>query len=571
MSGLASGTATFTDASATQADVNTEVSSSVAGFPTFATVLSVVGTTVTMSANYTGTATTGSVTFYSPGTQTNDGYGTVDFDLSSRAAKTSGGNCDVPDPNNNMVVGDELACDTFWGVASDGVGVFTFDSTAGVFNSQPSNPASVGLSAQDLFDVFNCDVTEWGQLPEWQYASASGYANLPAATAPIVPWTMNSSSGTFGDFNSWIAANATGVPSGWTVNNGCDRELSTAGAAPLSLPIENDFKPLVVEAGNNLYNSALYSWPATVTGTPPFNASNPEGSPYTPAETFPAGVTTSAATSPQNPNNWIWFSSFGLLSQFPFLGNATVSTTNGPVTFNSGVNSVSNTAALNTTVAAGSNGATLSSLVGGALNVASTTGFGATGDIIVTTSSGTAELSYTGTTATTFSGIAIVTGTGTSTVATGNAVNSYTPGSAPSSSDIQSGAYPILRILNIVTPKASADCPLTANVCNFLQTNNPGPTNGNGVADIDVTGATSGTGGAIREFVRFLCRVGTGSAAAGTNLAPVDPFTGATLSATTATGTNGEINTAAVEGSGFRPIPVSKRSPGSTCDVVSFG
>lgn len=571
---LTNGSPTITDASATQADVGTEVSSSTSGFPSFATVTSVSGSTVTMSANFTGaTASTYSVTYYDRGTQTSNGYGTVDFDLSSRAAKTSGGNCATPDANNGGALGDELGCDTFWGVASDGVGIYTFDSAAGAFTS--STPAAnVGLSAQDMFDVFNCDVTTWGQLPEWQAASAAGYPGIPDANAPIVPWSMNSTSGTYGDFNSWIATNATGVPSGWSVDNGCDRQLTTGGGTPESLPLENDFKPLIVEAGANEYNSGLYTWPAVTTGTPPFTSTNPEGSPYTSGETFPAGV---------NPG---------------------------------------------TTVAAGSNGATLTSLVGGSLDVATVANFPATGSITVPTSSGTATLSYTSTTASpaSFNGLAIVSGTGTATVSTGtwvqdaagldspqnptnwiwfgsfgllsefpylaqsstgvttangvvafasapNAVSNTTAstGTLPSQGVIQAGTYPIERILSIVTKKADADCPLsTTDVCNFTQGVNPGPTNGNGVADIQVNGGVSGKSGAIREFVRFLCRAATGSVAAGTNVAPNDPYTGVTMSSA-ATGTGGEIDTVAVEGSGFRPVPVSSRSPGSPCDVKSFG
>ncbi len=429
------------------------------------------------------------------GVQVSNGYGTVDFDMSSRAAKTTGGNCATPDPNNNNATGDELGCDTFWGVASDGVGVYTFDSSSGIFTSNPSSPANVGLSAQDLFNVFNCTVTTWGDLPEWQAASAAGYPNLPPSGAPIVPWSMNTNSGTFGDFDAWITANATGVPSGWTADNGCDRQLTTGGASPLSLPLENDFKPLIVEAGNNAYNSALYTWP---TGT------GDEGSPYTSGETFPAGVTTANTMSPQDPANWIWFGSFGLLTQFPFTScagqttpscQAQVSTSNGAVSFTSGVNAVSNTTA--------------------------------------------------------------------------------SQGTAPSQTNIQAGTYPIERVLSVVTKKSDADCPLTTTTtpesCDFLQTVNPGPTNGNGQADMDVLGASSGKGGAVREFVRFLCRPGTGTIAAGTNIAPADNYTGLSVSATSATSSGGEINTVGVEGSGFRPVPISLRSPGSTCDVKSFG
>jgi ABC-type phosphate transport system substrate-binding protein len=420
------------------------------------------------------------------GDQLSNGYGTVDFDMSSRAAKTTGGNCNP--------AGDELTCDTFWGVASDGVAVETFDTTSGAFVNNSTNPANVGLSAQDLFGIFNCDITTWGNLPEWQAANAAGYPNLPDVNAPIIPWSMNSTSGTYGDFNAWVAANATGVPSGWSVDNSCDREITTTGGTAKSFtPLENDFKPLFTELGTNEYDSAIYTWPAA--GTAWGSGGTAEGEPSNlVGATFPAGAST-AVDSPQNPNNWLWFGSFGLLSTWSYLSSGSVVTPSGTIAFSSGANAISDTTA--------------------------------------------------------------------------------STGTLPSPTNIQAGTYPILRILSIVTKKSDADCPTSASVCNFSQSVNPGPTNGNGVADLDVLGATSGKGGAVREFVRFLCRDETGSFAAGTNVGPADSYTGLDMNGT---GTTGELMTGdtskgvgGIEPTGFRPVPVSKRSPGSVCDVVSVG
>jgi ABC-type phosphate transport system substrate-binding protein len=424
------------------------------------------------------------------GDQLSDGYGTVDFDYSSRGPKTSGGNC-APS-------GDELTCDTFWGIASDGVGLYTFDTSSGVFVSQSGNPANVGLSAQDLFGIFNCDITTWGNLPEWQAAHAAGYSNLPDSAAPIIPWSMNSTSGTFGDFNAWIAANATGVPANWTIDNGCDREITSGGGATKSFfPLENDFKPIFEDLGTNAYNPGIYTWPTA--GTAWGSGGTAEGEP--PAfvgvnnlTTFPAGQSTNI-DSPQNPANWLWLGSFGLLSTWKYLSSGTVQTPTGGITFSSGVNAISDTTA--------------------------------------------------------------------------------SPGVAPSQSNIQLGSYPILRILNIVTKKSDADCPVTSGVCNFSQTANPGPTNGNGVADIDVLGATSGKGGAVREFVRFLCPLETGSFTAGTNVGPADSYTGNDMNGSGATGelVTGDpaFGIGGIEPTGFRPVPATKRSPGSACDVQSVG
>ncbi len=404
------------------------------------------------------------------GDQLSNGYGTVDFDTSSRGPKTSGGNCSVLDSVTNST-GDELGCDTFWGVASDGVGVYTFDSAAGVFTSQSGNPANVGLSAQSMYEIYNCDISTWGDLPEYQAAKTAGYTGLPDANAPIVAWAMNSTSGTYGDFDTWIQNNAVAngaipAPSGFKADTaGCARDLTTAGGATLGAqPLENDFKPLIVEAGTNAFNPNLYvgKYPAAIAGSsplgPPPNV-GPEGPPpnyvgVNNLTTFPAGVSTAAAAldSPQNPNNWIWFGSWGLLTQFPFLSCAgqttpncptTVSTPTGAVSFTSGANAVNSTFTIATDSPSG-------------------------------------------------------------------------PGTSPGQTVIQGGSYPIERILSIVTKKSDADCPLSATtppVCNFTTgTPGPGPVNGNGSTDFNVLGPSSGKGGAVREFVRFLCRPGTGFA-----------------------------------------------------------
>jgi hypothetical protein len=397
-----------------------------------------------------------------------NGYGTVDFALSSRGPKTSGGNCPTANPNSGKA-GDELQCDTFWGIAADGVEVFTFDASSGAYNTGATNSGGTGgFSAQDLYNIYTCNVVAsggagantWGALPEWQavnsaYLSANSSAtsdpNLPAANAPIVPYSINSTSGTLGDFENYINANVPAANSAFNPDNySCAREL--AGGL---LPLENDVKPLITDAQNNAFTP-----PAYPSGTT---------SPYAANATYPAGITTTA-TSPQNPINWLWFGSSGLLSQFPYLSGGTVS----GVTFS-------------------------------------------TGSVPIASSSETSD------------------------------------GLNPNTGDINSGTYPIGRVLSVVTPKAFADCPVTNSVCNFTAT--PGPTNGNGVADLNVTGATSGRGGAVREFIRFLCRKTA-------SLEPTDPYTGAnTLS---------EIGTD-IAASGFTTLPVAEKSSGSSCDVQSVG
>ena len=76
-------------------------------------------------------------------------------------------------------------------------------------------------------------------------------------------------------------------------------------------------------------------------------------------------------------------------------------------------------------VAAGDNGMALSALAG-TLDVASSTSFTTKGQVSVVASGGTAVLAYTGTGTGTLTGVTIVSGTTTWTLATGNAVTQPT-------------------------------------------------------------------------------------------------------------------------------------------------
>jgi ABC-type phosphate transport system substrate-binding protein len=355
-----------------------------------------------------------------------NGYGTVDFALSSRAAKTTGGNCPLSGPTGNA--NDELKCDTFWGIASDGVEIITSGSRAGLTPGHGAAPGAQ-LTAPDLYNIWDCTYTNWNQIP-----------GLKLASGPIVPWGMNSGSGTYADFINYLEANG-GAPSTFTPDEfPCDRPLSSGQD-----PLENDIKPLV--------NDAATAAPSTG----PYSSAKP-------------GLST-RSTSVNNPSNWIWFGSYGLLSAFPYLSQYTYSGKGD----------------------------------GGSPYAVST-------------------------------------------------LPAPVYGITPSPSTIFQEKYPILRILNLVTTKADATCPLNAsNVCNFTL-DNP-PKNGNGVTDINVEGANTGVGGAVRELVRFVCRKSAGQE-------PTDPYTG--VNELTEIG-------AAIASSGFEPIPTSLRSTGSSCDVKAYG
>jgi ABC-type phosphate transport system substrate-binding protein len=156
--------------------------------------------------------------------------------------------------------------DTAWGFAQDGVTVVGFGARGNTLKTTNV------LTPNIMFQIYNCDITNWNQIP------GSG------AAGPIVPWGMNSSSGTFGTFNTWLI-NKGGAPSGFTVNDKpCHRKLIATGVEPL----ENDIKPLVSD----------------------FDTSDPDAQGSNGLHNCAACIS--------NPENWIWFGSFGVFSAFPF-------------------------------------------------------------------------------------------------------------------------------------------------------------------------------------------------------------------------------------------------------------
>lgn len=96
-----------------------------------------------------------------------------------------------------------------------------------------------------------------------------------------------------------------------------------------------------------------------------------------------------------------------------------------------------------------------------------------------------------------------------------------------------------------------ADCAKTGLACDF--TGNPGPVISGSIRDLNVTGGSSGMGGAVRELTRFICR---GNA----NQHTLDPFTGVNYFT--------EI-TSSINSFGFTTVPFALRSAGSRCQVLS--
>ncbi len=111
-------------------------------------------------------------------------------------------------------------------------------------------------------------------------------------------------------------------------------------------------------------------------------------------------------------------------------------------------------------------------------------------------------------------------------------------GVAPDPGTTFAQTYPINRTVNHVTRNTDADCraPGTPGTCD------PGP---------DVQGADTGTGGAVREFTRFLCKT--------TNTQHlIDPVGGS--------GYKSLIN-GIISRNGFTQVPISLRTSGYACRV----
>ena len=333
----------------------------------------------------------------------------VDFARSSRAPKTSSG--------NSVCTTNELDSDTFWGFAQDGVQVIALTSTRG---ADLQGVGGSSLTPDQLFNIWNCTGGSGagGQMI-WSDLVPS-LLGTPRGDALVVPWGMNSSSGTFATFQTFIQNNASGVPTGWSPDGqACDRKLQSG-----LFPLENDIKNIVND-------------PTTLSTDP---------------------------ASADNPDNWLWWGSFGAMSAFPYLSNYTRA---GSPTI--------------------------------------------------------------------------------PTIATPSPVN----GILPSTSGIIANTYPIGRTLYHVTLKPYADCPKTGTACDFP--GHVGPLITGTTHDLNVTGATNGVRGAVREFTRFLCRASTAQHG-------LNPYTG-----------NNNFNeiTSAINTAGFTVVPASLRTSGSRCDVLS--
>jgi ABC-type phosphate transport system substrate-binding protein len=142
---------------------------------------------------------------------------------------------------------------TYWGYARDSINVITFGAAH----------SGLCVTKAELQGIYTLTINNWSQLK-----NCSG---VSYASAPIIPWAMNSASGTNGTFNTYIAPTS-------TATNG--RRLKSNDQAPF----ENDIKPILADAG-----------PDNIVG----NADDDE-------------------------NNYIWWMSGGNWSQYPYTKNGCI-------------------------------------------------------------------------------------------------------------------------------------------------------------------------------------------------------------------------------------------------------
>ncbi|MBI5087790.1 MAG: substrate-binding domain-containing protein [Actinobacteria bacterium] len=113
---------------------------------------------------------------------------------------------------------------TYWGFARDAIAVVTFGTRT-----------NLCITQQQLKDVYSLAITNWNQLVDC--------TGTPYPAAPIIPWAMNSASGTNASFNAYIAPVS-------TATNG--RKLNPVAPSAAVAPFENDVKPLLADTGPDL-------------------------------------------------------------------------------------------------------------------------------------------------------------------------------------------------------------------------------------------------------------------------------------------------------------------------------
>lgn len=108
--------------------------------------------------------------------------------------------------------GTETNSLTFWGYARDGISVLTFGTRQ-----------NLSFTRQNLIDIYTCQ------------ANADDWSDFGLPAGPIIPWSVNTNSGTYASFLTYLGNPTLGT---------CVRVLTTGVA-----PFENDVKPILADQG----------------------------------------------------------------------------------------------------------------------------------------------------------------------------------------------------------------------------------------------------------------------------------------------------------------------------------
>jgi ABC-type phosphate transport system substrate-binding protein len=150
----------------------------------------------------------------------------------------------------------ETAARTFWGYGVDGIAVISFGTRTGV-----------SLTQANLNAIYHCQ------------AGATDWSNFGQPAGTIVPWGMNSASGTAATFAGFVGftSDAAGVAA--LNSQACVRLLSgpdglshTADDVP---PFENDTKPILSDPAGGTTSNYLWWMSFGVYSSVPFKGSNP--------------------------------------------------------------------------------------------------------------------------------------------------------------------------------------------------------------------------------------------------------------------------------------------------------
>lgn len=140
--------------------------------------------------------------------------GGYDFARSSRAAE-----------------GTELSTTTFWGYAKDGIAIVT-----------PAGRAVSNLTTAQLCGIWNGTITNWSTIPG-------------QAAGTIRPYGMNSNSGTYKTFKTYLGASNCGVAVDPNTNG-----LQVGSGPTAAFPFENDLKPVLADAATKGYVASDIVW-----------------------------------------------------------------------------------------------------------------------------------------------------------------------------------------------------------------------------------------------------------------------------------------------------------------------